>query len=60
MQKTLRKAALIASLLSISGCSRHNFLAPDWAQIGSSGTETEAKASSEENNSVWWSPFSWL
>ena len=60
MKKTLIKAALIASFLSISGCSTYNSLVPEWAQIGSSGTETEAEAISDENDSVWWNPFSWF
>ena len=62
MKKTLIKAALIASFLSISGCSTYNSLVPEWAQIGSSGTgtETEVEANTDENNSVWWNPFSWF
>ena len=60
MKKTLIKAALIASFLSIGGCSTYNSIVPEWAQIGSSGTETEAESNSGENNSVWWNPFSWF
>ena len=62
MKKKLIKAALIASFFSVSSCSTYNSLAPDWAQIGSSdtGTETEAEAYTDENNSVWWNPFSWF
>ena len=60
MKKTLIKAALIASFLSIGGCSTYNSIGPEWAQIGSSGTDTEAESNSGENNSVWWNPFSWF
>ena len=60
MKKTLIKAALVASFLSVSGCSTYNSLVPEWAQIGSSSTETEAEANTDDNDSVWWNPFSWF
>ncbi len=60
MKKTLIKAALVASFLSLSGCSTYNSIVPEWAQIGSSGTESETEADTDDNNSVWWNPFSWF
>lgn len=60
MKKTLIKAALIASFLSISGCSTYNSIVPEWAQIGSSDTEIETEANTDDDNSVWWNPFSWF
>ena len=60
MKKTLIKAALVASFLSVSGCSTYNSLVPEWAQIGSSGTESETEANTDDDNSVWWNPFSWF
>ena len=60
MKKKLIKAALIASFFSVSSCSTYNSIVPEWAQIGSSGTETDVEANTDENNSVWWNPFSWF
>mgnify|MGYP005670222043 CR=1 FL=1 len=60
MKKTLITATLVASFLSISGCSTSNSIVPEWAQIGSSGTESETEANTEEDNLVWWNPFSWF
>ena len=60
MKKTLIKAALVASFLSVSGCSTYNSLVPEWAQIGSSDTESETEANTNDDNSVWWNPFSWF
>lgn len=60
MKKTLIKAALIASFLSISGCSTYNSIVPEWAQIGSSDTGIETEANTDDDNSVWWNPFSWF
>ena len=60
MKKTLIKAALVASFLSVSGCSTYNSIVPEWAQIGSSGTESENEANTDDDNSVWWNPFSWF
>ena len=60
MKKTLIKAALVASFLSVSGCSTYNSIVPEWAQIGSSGSESESEAITEDDNSVWWNPFSWF
>lgn len=60
MKKTLIKAALVASFLSLSACSTYNSIVPEWAQIGSSGTESETEADTDDDNSVWWNPFSWF
>ena len=60
MKKTLIKAALVASFLSVSGCSTYNSIVPEWAQIGSSGTESETEANTDDDKSVWWNPFSWF
>ena len=60
MKKTLIKAALVASFLSVSGCSTYNSIVPEWAQIGSSGAESESEVNTDDDNSVWWNPFSWF
>ena len=60
MKKTLIKAALVASFLSVSGCSTYNSIVPEWAQIGSSATESETEANTDDDKSVWWNPFSWF
>ena len=60
MKKTLIKAALVASFLSVSGCSTYNSIVPEWAQIGSSGVESETEVNTDDDNSVWWNPFSWF
>ena len=59
MNKTMIKVALVASVFVFGGCSTYNSYAPDWAKIGSSGTEAEASDGSTENQSTWWNPFSW-
>ena len=59
MNKTMIKAALLASVMAFGGCSTYNAYAPDWAKIGSSGTEMEASSDTAENESTWWNPFSW-
>ena len=59
MNKSMIKAALIASVLAFGGCSTYNSYAPDWAKIGSHGTEVEASSDASENESTWWNPFSW-
>ena len=60
MKKTLINVALVASFLSVSGCSTYNSIVPEWAQIGSSVTESETEANTDDDNSVWWNPFSWF
>ena len=59
MNKTIIKAALLASVVAFSGCSTYNSYAPDWAKIGSSVTESEASGDASENEFTWWNPFSW-
>ena len=61
MNKTIIKAALVASVFAFGGCSTYNSYAPDWAKIGSSSTEAEAEASGDttKQKSTWWNPFSW-
>ena len=59
MNKTMIKVALIASVFAFGGCSTYNSYAPDWAKIGSSGTEAEASGEAAEKESTWWNPFSW-
>ena len=59
MNKTMIKVALVASVFAFGGCSTYNSYAPDWAKIGSSGTEAEASGDSAEKKSTWWNPFSW-
>ena len=59
MNKAMIKAALLASAMVLSGCSTYNSYAPDWAKIGSSGTEAEASIDATEKQSTWWNPFSW-
>ena len=59
MNKMIIKAILLASVVVFSGCSTYNSYAPDWAKIGSSGTEIEASGEATENQSTWWNPFSW-
>ncbi len=59
MNKILIKTTVIASLFLFGGCSTYNSLVPDWAQIGSSGTEVEASSDAAESESTWWNPFSW-
>ena len=57
MKNTVIKAAIVASLLALGGCSTYNAYAPDWAKLGGSETETEATTDGEESS--WWNPFSW-
>jgi len=45
--------------VAFGGCSTYNSYAPDWAKIGSSGTEAEASSDTAENEPTWWNPFSW-
>ena len=59
MNKTIIKAALVASVFAFGGCSTYNFYAPDWAKIGSSSAEAEASGGTAEKESTWWNPFSW-
>ncbi len=59
MNTTMIKVVLLASVVSFGGCSTYNAYAPDWAKIGSSGTEAEATSDATENESKWWNPFSW-
>ena len=59
MNKTIIKVALLASVVTFGGCSTYNHYAPEWAKIGSSGTEVEASSDTTENESTWWNPFSW-
>ena len=60
MDKKIIKVALAAYLFTLGGCSTYNTYAPDWAKIGSSGTQVEANVDSPENESTWWNPFSWF
>ena len=57
MKNTVIKAAIVASFLALGGCSTYNSYAPDWAKMGGSETETEARTDGAESN--WWNPFSW-
>ena len=57
MKNTVIKAAIVAALLALGGCSTYNAYAPDWAKLGGSETETEATTDGEESS--WWNPFSW-
>ena len=59
MKKAVIRIALLTSVVAFGGCSTYNSYAPDWAKIGSSGTEAEASSDSTENQSTWWNPFSW-
>jgi len=59
MNKTVIKVGLLASVLAFGGCSTYNAYAPDWAKIGSSGTEAEASGDATKTESTWWNPFSW-
>ena len=53
MNTTMIKVVLLASVVSLGGCSTYNSYAPDWAKIGSSGTEAEATSDATENESKW-------
>ena len=57
MKNTVIKAVIVASFLALGGCSTYNAYAPDWAKLGGSETETEATTDNEESS--WWNPFSW-
>ena len=46
MDKKIIKVALAAYLFTLGGCSTYNTYAPDWAKIGSSGTQVEANVDS--------------
>tara|TARA_B100000989_G_scaffold295405_2_gene276436 strand:- start:2057 stop:2236 length:180 start_codon:yes stop_codon:yes gene_type:complete len=59
MKKTVIKVALLAAALAFSGCSTYNSYAPDWAKIGSSGTEAETSSDANDSETTWWNPFSW-
>ena len=59
MNMTMVRVALLASIVALGGCSTYNSYAPDWAKIGSSGTEAEESGDTTENESKWWNPFSW-
>ena len=61
MKNTVIKAAIVASLLALGGCSTYNAYAPDWAKMGGSETETEATAEPPTDGAEpsWWNPFSW-
>ena len=60
MNTTIIRVALLASVLAFGGCSTYNSYAPDWAKIGSSGTEVEATRDATEDEFTWWNPFSWF
>ena len=59
MNKTLIKLVLLASVVAFGGYSTYNSYVPDWAKIGSSGTEVEAGSDSAKNEPTWWNPFTW-
>ena len=59
MNKTVIKAALLASVVAFGGCSTYNSYVPDWAKIGSFGTEAKEGGDATENEPTWWNPFSW-
>ena len=60
MNTTIIKVALLASILAFGGCSTYNDYAPDWAKIGSSGTEAETTSDASGDEFTWWNPFSWF
>ena len=65
MKKLVTPSVLALLLISLSGCSSYNSIAPEWAQTGAENSETtveDAKAESDVDGDgrTWWNPLSWF